>query len=217
MSKLDELKQSITASVSEKRGRVEAKRRKRLSLSDKVSLFEQAWMQGQKEREVPPMRIVPRHRKLLKDQIIKPAAGYDIDFEDMACWVAENWNAIGARWFTRAKSYPDHPAIGYFIAAYDTFLTAYHDRDNLDTSQTYSTKEMRQRAKTADRADAMVERERRRAIEAQAELKRAKQEIARLRSQKQSKTTAQKGAIHFNEDDWVDPPKKGKRRVRQRR
>lgn len=136
MSKADEIKGAILASVASRSNRLHQKRAKRQSIADLCTLFEDAWRKGQHERDrsILAARLVARDRKLLKDQIIYPARELDMDVADFAKWVAVHWDAIGAAYFKKAKAYPSAPAFRWLVRCLETYTTAYKNRDSLDPS-----------------------------------------------------------------------------------
>jgi len=134
MSNAESIKAAVLASVAAGRNRLQEKRIKRANISDLCTLFEDAWRKGQHERDssILPSRLVARDRKLLKDQVIYPSRDVDMDVRDFAHWVALHWDAIGATYFEKAKSYPDAPAFRWFVRCLETYTTAYQNRAHLD-------------------------------------------------------------------------------------
>lgn len=124
----------VTAQVADKYNRLQQKRAKRQSIADLCNMFEAAWRKGQHERDrsVLAARLVARDRKLLKDQIIYPSRELDMNIVDFAEWVAVHWDAIGAAYFKKAKSYPAAPAFPWLVRCLETYVTAYRNRDSLD-------------------------------------------------------------------------------------
>jgi hypothetical protein len=156
-AKASEILSAIQTQVDAARNRVADKRRKRRTLADECALFEQAWLRGQKGEGRFANRIVGADRRLLKDQIIKPAANSSLDLEKLAEWATEHWDAIGAQYFAKAKSYPEYPAFRWFVKCFATYLTAYEQRDYLDESGTRNTTQLLKRAKQADKLDEQTE------------------------------------------------------------
>lgn len=151
--------------VDDRREQLADKRRKRRTLADEVSLFEAAWQRGQREKDssVPATRIIPRERKLLKDQLIKRYRDTSIDLEDFAHWTAHNWQAIGAQYFTKSRNYPDFPAFRWFLACLETYSLAYQKRDLLNADGIHGGGVQAQRAlqrtmENASKADELTKR-----------------------------------------------------------
>lgn len=138
MSDKDRLLHSITARVENDRGRTREKRAKRRTIGDQTNLFVQEWERGQRDnpKYSAPARLVSRDRKLLKDQIIHPFQNGNSKPEDFAYWVAKNWDAIGAQYFSKSKKYPEYPAFRWLVACLETYLVAYEQRDYLDETAT---------------------------------------------------------------------------------
>jgi hypothetical protein len=172
----------VSASVDGKREALVAKRRTRMTLADRVVLFERSWMRGQRERssDIPPNRFVNRDKKLLKDQLLKPAEGTKLDIEEFAYWVALNWTSIGAKYFTKTRKYPANPAFGWMIRCLETYTLAYQEREYLE-DVTIDRKDIERRERRKDESvEARIERERRKDDELaalRAELAEANEEL----------------------------------------
>lgn len=144
-----DLKASILSTVQAGRDKQSNKRRTRRTLADECTLFEQAWQRGQRARnsDMPATRIAGADRALLKTQIVKPAQGTKLDVEEFGQWVAEYWDAIGAQYFAKAKSYPEAPALRWLVKCLETYITAFQQRAYLDeTGSLNKTELMRQAA-----------------------------------------------------------------------
>lgn len=150
----------VTASVGAARDKVRDKRRKRRTLADLCSLFENAWNRGQREKskEVPPTRLVQRDRALLKSQIITPFRDTTIDIEDFAYWVALNWHAIGAQYFTKSKRYPELPAFRWLVKCLETYTLAYQNREYLDENASLSRTQMRKKVAAVEKIQESADR-----------------------------------------------------------
>lgn len=185
----DALLASIMGTVEAGRAKIAEKRKTRRSLSDLCNLFEEGWRSGQKERnpKIMPARLVSRDRALLKTQIIGPARDADIDPQAFANWIALNWDGIGATYFQKAKSYPEHPSFAWLVRCLETYTGAYHARDGIDLSglanpsQRVSTKAVKD---IADQADKAVNIAADRVADLQAQLREAREDNERLRAAK---------------------------------
>jgi hypothetical protein len=149
----DEILASVNKSVDAQRSALDSKRRKRRTLADECYLFEKAWLRGQEGRGKFVQRIVGRDRRLLKEQIVQPSRGSDLNLEAVAEWCTTHWHAIGAQYFAKAKSYPEYPAFRWFVKCFATYLEAYEQREVLDEAGTRSTAQLVKRAALADKQD----------------------------------------------------------------
>lgn len=233
-----DLKSSILATVQAGRDKQSTKRRNRRTLADECTLFEQAWQRGQRARnsDMPATRIAGADRALLKTQIVKPAQGTKLDVEEFGAWVAEHWDAIGAQYFAKAKSYPEAPALRWLIKCLETYITAFQQREYLDETGSLNKTDLMQKAAGFDRANetahdtAKAAQERINALEA--ELRTANNRLAKARrtgrvesddfEKEMDGITASVGKVKpaaFNEDDWIDPPatSKKKKRIKRKR
>lgn len=138
----------VHTSVAAGREKVQAKRKTRRTLADSCALFETEWANGQRDRDsaMPVSRIVGKDRALLKQHILKRAEGTELDTDAFAYWVANNWQAIGASYFAKAKSYPERPVMPWLVKCFDTYVIAYQQKDTLDTEGTRSQTELLKRA-----------------------------------------------------------------------
>lgn len=120
--------------VAERSNRLQAKRKASGTLAARTALAEQAWRDGQLARNAKsfPAKLDARYRKLLKDQVIRPAESLDLDSAEFLHWVAENWNALGSAYFAKSKSYPADPHFGWLIKCLATYSKAYTERDTVD-------------------------------------------------------------------------------------
>lgn len=132
----------------QKREKVRVKRRVRRNVTDLVAMFELEWARGQRERDatVPPNRIVGRYRSILKKNIIYPAMDTELDTDAFAYWVAHNWQAIGATYFSNSKSYPERPVIPWLVKCFETYIIAFQQKEHLDTEGTRSQTDLMKRA-----------------------------------------------------------------------
>lgn len=175
--------------LTERSNRLQAKRKARGSITDLCNLFEEGWRTGQKERNasIMPARLVSRDRALLKSQIIGPAREAGIDVQDFAKWCALNWDGIGATFFHKAKSYPQQPTFAWFVRCLETYSNAYAQRDGLDLSgkanpsQRVTTQAV---AAISERAEKAVSRASETVADLQAQLREAREELARVRKTK---------------------------------
>lgn len=143
-----QLMQDVSRTVDEGRQKVHDKRRKRRTLADRCALFESEWAKGQRDRDSsgPVSRIVGRHRAALKNQILKHFENTEINTDAFAYWVANNWQAIGATYFQKAKSYPERPVIPWLVKCIETYVIAWEQREHLDTEGTRSQTDLMKRA-----------------------------------------------------------------------
>lgn len=182
----DAVLKAITAQIDEKRSALQSKREKRATVADLCALFEDGWRNGQRERDGSylPARLVPRDRALLKSQIIVPGRDVGLDVKEFAHWVTAHWDAIGAQYFKKAKSYPKYPAFRWLISCLETYNAAYQNRDYLDTtgklpdSQRVSAEAV---AATKSEAQAALQAAERQIADLKAQLKEQEGENKRLR------------------------------------
>lgn len=180
---------SVQSTVAAARETLATKRRSRATLADMCSLFENAWNKGQRERtrSIPPTRLVPRDRSLLKTQLVMPFRDSDMQIEDFAYWVAKHWDAIGAQYFQKSKAYPEVPAFRWLVTCLETYTLAYQHRDSLDPTGTPNTAQRVSAgvlaASKADAAEALAIAKKQIA-DLQAQLKEAGAEAVKVRRAK---------------------------------
>lgn len=141
------------ASVDSTRRKVREKQAKRGTLADRMRAFEREWGAGQIEASGGriPTRIDQRGKKLIKDQLLKRAAP-EFDTTHFAYWVSKNWQAIGAQYFAKAKSYPEKPVVPWLIKCLETYIEAYEQREYLDEAGTRSNLSARKAIQQRDKA-----------------------------------------------------------------
>lgn len=237
MPDADTLLSRIQTEVTARRERLDNQRRERLTLADRVKLFEKAWQRGQRERskDTLPSRILGRNVKLLKDQILRPMEGLNIDPEEFAYWVAANWDSIGNRHFTKSKRYPENPAFPWLIACLDTYMTAYNLRDERhENIQGMSRAELMRKAENYEiaiqRADHVTKSTQTEIAVLKAELAVAKESLQRaketgrvekdafkLEREREIKTSRAAVLALPDYDDFYDDGTKRRRKLRKHR
>jgi hypothetical protein len=155
MSKVDELRDRLLASVAARQGKVADKRKKRGTLPDLCKLFEAGWTAGQREASpgTPATRIVAsRDIALLKSQIIIPFRDANLDVEEFSKWVTLNWGGIGATYFAKTKQYPHEPAFRWLVRCLETYTKAFMERDTIELGAAIDYSAVAAKAKRADAA-----------------------------------------------------------------
>ena len=170
-----QIMQDVARTVDVGREKITAKRKARRTLADRCALFEQEWARGQRDRDssTPTTRIVGKDRALLKTQILRNAENTELDTDAFAYWVTNNWQAVGATYFAKAKSYPERPTMPWLVKTFETYLIAWQQREHLDTEGTRSQTELMKRS-----AGAAIDKERAKAI-----VDDSQREIAMLKAQ----------------------------------
>lgn len=142
---------SVTSLVNQRRDKLTQKRKTRRTVSDMVALFESNWSKGQRDAGASlPARIVGKDRALIKSQLLKRVQDGSFDTDAFGYWVAHHWQAIGAQYFSKVKSYPELPNVPWFIKCMETYLTAFAQREFLDEAGTRSHTDIMRSAKRAN-------------------------------------------------------------------
>lgn len=135
-----EIAAAALASVDTTRQKLRKRQASRGTLQDRMRAFEREWGSGQIEASGGriPSRIDQRGKKLIKEQLLQRAAD-GFDTTHFAYWISKNWQAIGAQYFAKAKSYPEKPVVPWLIKCLETYIEAYEQKDYLNEEGTRST------------------------------------------------------------------------------
>jgi len=175
---------------------------------------------------------VGKDRALLKTQLLKRVQDGNFNTDEFAYWVSRNWQAIGAQFFEKAKSYPERPVVPWFIVCMETYITAYEQREFLDEEGSRSHTDLMRKAKgagiVAENTAKIAEERAAKVAELEAELYAMDEELTQLRKEKYKDAPIYHDAIDedFAEKlardrkislpDYDDPQPK-KRRIKRKR